>query len=667
MADPVPNRRLSELDKVAMRLLAPAQADDELGRLGRYRVLKTLGKGGMGMVFKAEDPSLQRTVALKIMLPEIAKRGAARERFLREARVAAQIEHEHIISIFQVDEDRNIPFIAMSFLKGMSLEDWLRTKPPLAIPQILRIGRETAKGLEAAHERSLIHRDIKPANLWLDASAKGRVKILDFGLARPETDDTGLTRSGQIVGTPAYMSPEQAAGEKLDGRSDLFSLGVVLYRLVSGQLPFRGNSMIAVLTALATQDPAPVESLAPETPPALSRLIGRLLAKRREDRPARAEEVVDTIGAIERERFLERMGNAAAPTAIVKGPPTRVTASQAVDFAEDSSDSYLSDQDFASTRPATRSTTTSRPWLWPAIAGSVIALVGVLLFAIVSAMPTTKPVALPEPVPPIVKAEPMPVPPKTTVKDPPVTPSPIVLAPAAPVPASAWKTLSTGKDYVGWSMPTWGPVRNKDVFKTDTVDGDKVLFLDGVSSALKFYLTSKGPHEKYHLRVEFRFPPEITPSTLYHLLFHQDDTRAFTVHLKPGETGTLSSYNGRVFDPARWENGKLQVLDPKRRNMVHQRESENAEKPAGEWNVLDLLCVGDAAVVVLNGHVVNAAMNLRQTLTGKSESITKGDISFNTPGAEHGLYLRKIQIRPIASLDAMELAEAKWKPAGGSK
>jgi len=158
--------------------------------------------------------------------PDAARQGTFP---LREGAGCRHIEHDHVITIHQVGEDRGIPFIAMSFLKGMSLDDWLKQKRPLAMPQILRIGRETAKGLAAAHERGLIHRDIKPANLWLDGSTKGRIKILDFGLARAEKEDVALTRSGQIIGTPQYMSPEQAAGEKLDARSDLFSLGVVLY------------------------------------------------------------------------------------------------------------------------------------------------------------------------------------------------------------------------------------------------------------------------------------------------------------------------------------------------------------------------------------------------------------------------------------------------------
>ena len=367
--------RKTSLDRAAAAFLAPAQEPDEIGRLGEYRILKVLGKGGMGMVFKADDPSLKRTVALKIMLPEIASRGAAKERFLREAQAAAQLEHDHIISIFRVGEDRGIPYIAMSFLKGMNLDDWLKQKRPLAMPQILRIGREVAKGLAAAHERGLIHRDIKPANLWLDAATKGRIKILDFGLARAEKEDTALTRSGQIVGTPQYMSPEQAAGKKVDGRSDVFSLGVLLYRLCTGVMPFRGDNVMAVLTALATVDPPAAESLNPEVPHAFSDLIGRLLRKNPDERIGTAKEVVDAIMAIERQRLAAKSPAAPTETGITQNSQ-RVAASQVFNF-DDSADSFLSDDDFAGSHRAAEPAAdkSKRPaWLWMAVAGGIAAL-----------------------------------------------------------------------------------------------------------------------------------------------------------------------------------------------------------------------------------------------------------------------------------------------------
>jgi eukaryotic-like serine/threonine-protein kinase len=291
-------RPRDEDDKIDVRaFLAPAQGEGELGRLAQYRVLKELGHGGMGMVLLAEDSQLLRLAALKIMLSEYARNKQARERFLREARAAAKIKHDNVVTIFQVGDENGIPFIAMEFLKGTPLDHYLKDKGELAIGQAVRIGHEIAEGLQAAHAEGLIHRDVKPANIWLEAP-KGRVKILDFGLARAERDDAHVTNSGAVVGTPAFMSPEQASAKPLDPRSDLFSLGVVLYRLCTGQPPFSGPNTMAVLTALAVETPKPVRQLNPNVPAALEKLIHRLLAKDRDQRPASAEEVAVALAKI---------------------------------------------------------------------------------------------------------------------------------------------------------------------------------------------------------------------------------------------------------------------------------------------------------------------------------------------------------------------------------
>jgi len=280
--------------------LAPAPSPDELGRLGPYRILRVLGAGGMGVVFQAEDPNLQRLVALKAMLPGLAASESAKQRFLREARAAAALKHDHVVTIHQVGEDRGVPFLAMEFLDGEPLDDCLKRAGRLPLAAVLRIGREMAEGLAAAHECGLIHRDIKPANVWL-AGKKGRVKILDFGLARAATDEAHLTQSGAIVGTPAYMAPEQAQGLSVDPRCDLFSLGCVLYRLSTGAAPFRGTDMISTLMAVATEDPTPPVSLNPELPAELSDFIMRLLAKEPADRPESAQAVSDALQRMERD------------------------------------------------------------------------------------------------------------------------------------------------------------------------------------------------------------------------------------------------------------------------------------------------------------------------------------------------------------------------------
>jgi WD40 repeat protein len=309
---PVPT--LNEL----LGLLAPPQGPDEIGRLGGYRVQEVLGKGGMGVVFRAEDPLLKRQVALKIMLPALAAVETSRLRFLREAQAAAAIEHDHIIAIHQVGEDRGIPFLAMPLLRGESLEDRLRREGRLPVAEILRIGREIAEGLAAAHEHGLIHRDIKPANVWLEGE-RGRVRILDFGLARAASAEGHVTQSGAIVGTPAYMAPEQARGEPLDGRCDLFSLGCVLYRLCTGAMPFGDSALMTVLLAVATEEPRAVRELNPDVPQALALLVRRLIAKDRERRPPSARAVAEALAALEQGKVLEE----ATPPRALPAAPSR--------------------------------------------------------------------------------------------------------------------------------------------------------------------------------------------------------------------------------------------------------------------------------------------------------------------------------------------------------
>jgi serine/threonine protein kinase len=301
------------------KLLAPPQGEGELGRLAQYRVLKILGKGGMGMVLLAEDSHLQRMTALKIMLPQYASNPQFRERFLREARAAAKIKHDNVVTIHQVGigDEHGIPFIAMEYLKGRPLDQHLKESGEMSIGQVLKIGREMAEGLQAAHAEGLIHRDIKPGNIWLEFSGepptsagtapasssrlnKFRVKILDFGLAREEQDDVHLTKSGAVVGTPAYMSPEQAEGEAVDHRTDLFSLGVVLYRLCTGKLPFAGSTTIAVLRALAFNAPTPVRQLNSHVPATLELLIHLLLEKNPAKRLPSAADVVEALEKIDK-------------------------------------------------------------------------------------------------------------------------------------------------------------------------------------------------------------------------------------------------------------------------------------------------------------------------------------------------------------------------------
>ena len=254
--------------------LGPSARRDFPTRLGCYQLTRKLGEGGMGAVFLAEDTSLHRQVALKVMRAEVVSQSDAGQRFLREARSMAALKQDNIVTIYAVGEDQGIPYLAMELLKGASLDAFLKSGKVLSIKSLLRISREIARGLGVAHAKGLIHRDIKPGNIWLEAPV-GRVKILDFGLARPAEEAGELTASGMVVGTPNYLSPEQARGEKVDARADLFSLGVLMYRMVTGRVPFQGPTLMAVLIAIGTETPTSVGKLKQDIPPRLSRLIDR--------------------------------------------------------------------------------------------------------------------------------------------------------------------------------------------------------------------------------------------------------------------------------------------------------------------------------------------------------------------------------------------------------
>jgi serine/threonine protein kinase len=314
--------------------LSPPQQEGELGRLGHYRVLHVLGAGGMGIVFGGEDSLLKRPVALKVMRPEIAACPDACQRFIREAQAAAALDHPNVVQIFQVAETP-VPYIAMPLLAGESLADHLNRTPFVPIADVLHIGKDMANGLAAAHAAGLIHRDIKPGNLWLEYKqqvaednlgngnssqlreslaakellpaagprplrADLRVKILDFGLARSIDSDSDLTRPNTILGTPAYMAPEQANGLPATARSDLFSLGCVLYHVATGIRPFVGPTATAVLRQVADHHPEPPHSVRSEVPAALSQLIMQLLSKEPDKRPATAQEIAQTLSSMAR-------------------------------------------------------------------------------------------------------------------------------------------------------------------------------------------------------------------------------------------------------------------------------------------------------------------------------------------------------------------------------
>jgi eukaryotic-like serine/threonine-protein kinase len=278
------------------QLLAPPSHPEMLGRIGRYEVERLLGSGGMGVVFKAFDSELNRPVAIKVLAPHLAGSGAARQRFGREARAAAAVVHEHVVAIHDVEVGATPPYLVMQYVPGESLQSYVDRHGPLEIGDLVRIGYQVASGLAAAHAQGLVHRDVKPGNIMLE-NGLGRVVITDFGLARA-ADDASLTHSGIVAGTPHYMAPEQARGDAVDARSDLFSLGAVLYFMASGHPPFRAEQAMAVLHRICHDRQRPLDQIDPRIPDELGDVIDRLLEKKPSRRFASASEVQQVLAGI---------------------------------------------------------------------------------------------------------------------------------------------------------------------------------------------------------------------------------------------------------------------------------------------------------------------------------------------------------------------------------
>jgi len=282
---------LDTLDEMSLDFLAPSEKPNCLGMLGDYEVVDVVGQGGMGIVLRAYDRKLNRVVALKAIAPQYATNAMAVKRFLREARSAAAVNHDHVVTIYGIHDSQQPPFLAMEFIEGQSLQEKLERTGGFDVREILRIGMQTASGLMAAHEQGIVHRDIKPANILLENGVE-RVKITDFGLARA-IDDVSVTQPGLIAGTPEYMSPEQARGGAIDHRSDLFSLGGVLYTMCTGRPPFRAESSVAMLRSVLEDAPRSIREINPDIPVWLEEMIANLLVKDPDDRLQSAREVAD--------------------------------------------------------------------------------------------------------------------------------------------------------------------------------------------------------------------------------------------------------------------------------------------------------------------------------------------------------------------------------------
>lgn len=345
--------------------LAPCDTPDRLGKLAHYEILEILCRGGMGTVLRAVDVKLNRVVAVKVMAPQLAADAMSRRRFHREAQAAAAVRHDHVVAIHAVDEWKGLPYLVMECVSGQSLQQRIDDGGALQPAQILRIGLQIASGLAAAHAHGLVHRDIKPANILLENGIE-RVKITDFGLAR-SIDDVRITQAGAVYGTPQYMSPEQAQGERVDQRSDLFSLGSVLYAMCTGRPPFRGDTGLVVLRRVCEDTPRPIREVKPDIPEALVEIVNKLLAKNPDARFQSADEVAELFG-----RYLAHQQHDPLKPFQAEGQPQPPTMSEE---RPDGGDDTSLQPEHRAAQSRLR---------WPRLVGAAVLLAGLAVLAVVN-------------------------------------------------------------------------------------------------------------------------------------------------------------------------------------------------------------------------------------------------------------------------------------------
>jgi serine/threonine-protein kinase len=283
-------------------------------RLGRYEIVRLLGVGAMGEVYLAEDPQIGRKLAIKTVRIEEGRPheiDERKKRLLREARAAGRLLHTNIVTLFDAGEDQGVLYLAFEWVDGTDLAERLAVGPPLSLGEALAIVRQTALGLDSAHRQGVVHRDIKPSNLMITSS--GDVKIADFGIAKVADQSSDLTMTGSVVGSPHYLSPEQIRGEELDGRSDIFSLGVLLYEILCRKRPFEGDTLTTLVYQILHHEPASPIVARPDLGPRIENLVRRMMHKNRDERFATAREVADEIVACERELAPARLAAEARP------------------------------------------------------------------------------------------------------------------------------------------------------------------------------------------------------------------------------------------------------------------------------------------------------------------------------------------------------------------
>ena len=374
--------QMGEAIELKMSSVDPPTEPGTIGRLKHYDILRVAGRGGMGIVVKAFDRSLRRMVAIKLLAPHLAGNGLARQRFIREGRAAAAITHQHVITIHAVEESP--PFLVMQYVQGETLEGRIHRNGAMDVKDAIRVAMQIAQGLAAAHAQGVVHRDIKPANILLE-NGIARVRITDFGLARA-IDDASLTQSGVIAGTPQYMAPEQASGDAIDERADLFSLGSVLYTMLAGHAPFRANTAMGVLKRLCDHAPRSIREINPDTPDWLMLIVNRLHAKRASDRFGSATEVAALL-----EKGLAAMQSGPAMQGPVrwpsKAPSKAVGANSTALEGHRTNPGVSSGQLHANASQAFTSTRTlSQKLLRPWVLFAVLSIVSLLLFVQAAAL-----------------------------------------------------------------------------------------------------------------------------------------------------------------------------------------------------------------------------------------------------------------------------------------
>ncbi|MCI0464963.1 MAG: serine/threonine protein kinase [Gemmataceae bacterium] len=302
-----------------------ASGPDLVGEtFGDFHILRRLGQGGMGQVYLAEQISLKRKVAIKLLREDVAANPIVRERFQVESKTVAQLSHANIVQVYTVGEHAGRHYMVLEYVEGKSLRDYLLRKGPLDVPLVLSLMRQVASGLQRANEMGIVHRDIKPENILL--TRKGEAKVADFGLSRCLALDQplDLTRSGTTVGTPLYMSPEQVEGKDVDHRSDLYSFGVTCYHMLAGHPPFTGSNAFEVALKHVREEPAPLETVRPDIPPALCAIVRKLMAKKPQARNQSARELLKDIARL-RESLNSTTGCIPVDSIIAETPPAEVT------------------------------------------------------------------------------------------------------------------------------------------------------------------------------------------------------------------------------------------------------------------------------------------------------------------------------------------------------